>query len=215
MKYTLYILTEGTTIATQEIIAPEHDGFLLGVYLEELSRGGIGYRTTLRGLTRALWNEAMDFNTVFADFDDVVRIGLRRAWFAGAAECGISPGELSPEELMEMRRVIFNESARIFGLLNWVVDNNRVTGTRFRAVIRPRVDMWALRWQDVFTRARLLACSNQKYRWGFNALGHTKDPCNTCKVKLKDKVKRASFWHRAQVQPQNPPNSKLDCEGWG
>jgi len=214
MKYTLYALADSNTITAQEIEAPERDGFLLGVDLAELSRRGLQYRRTLRGLTRALWNEAMDFEAVFADFDDEVRIGLRESWLLGAAECGISPDELSPEERQELQRVIASESSRVFSFLDWIVDHNRATGGKF-GVIKSRVDMWALRWDDVFTRARLLACSNQKFRWGFNALGHTKDPCDTCKIKLKDKVKRASFWHRAQVQPQNPPNDKLDCGGWG
>lgn len=214
MKYTLYTLTESHTITAQEIETPEHDGFLMGVHLEELSRRGNAYRRTLRGLARALWNSAMDFETVFADFDDEVRIQLREAWLLGARECGISPDELSPEERIEMRRVIASEGSRIFPFLDWIVDNNKATGGKF-GPIKARADMWALRYDDVVTRARLMACANQKFRWGFNALGHTEKPCNTCKVKLKDKVKRASFWHRAQVQPQNPPNSKLDCEGWG
>ena len=214
MKYKIYTLSNTHTITAQEVEAPERDGYLIGVDLAELSRRANEYRRNLRGLSRALWNEAMDFYQVFADFDDNVRIGLRNAWAAGALECGIAEEDLTPEELTARNRVISSEVNRIFGFLDWIVDHNKASGGKFRP-IKARADMWALRWDDVFSRARLMACSNQKFLWDFNALGVTKDPCNTCEHKLAGKVKRASFWARVGVQPQNPPNSKLDCEGWG
>ena len=71
-----------------------------------------------------------------------------------------------------------------------------------------RAELWALRYQDVKTRGRMMACGDQKFKW---VLGPT-EHCSTC-AKLAGLVHRGSQW-RNYVLPQNPPNEQLECGGW-
>ena len=179
------------------------------VYLEELSRRAGEYRRNLRGITRALWNGAMSFDQAFADFDDNVRIGLRNAWHYGARQCGIQPADLTPEELTAMRQVIAQEESRVFPFLDWAHLNNKASGGKF-GPIKARADMWALRWDDVASRARLMACADKALEW---VQGPTSDKCPTC-TRMNGKVKRASQWQRNGVHPRAPKNRTIQCEGW-
>lgn len=184
------------------------------VELAELSRKAGEYARELRGIARALWNGSMDFDQAFSLFTSTIRLRLQSAWYEGAKACGILPAELSPEELMAMGSVIASEDSRVYQFLDWILQNNKASGGKFAPVQR-RANTWALRYDDVVNRAKLQACADQKLEWVFNALGVTKSPCYTCQVKLNGKVKRASYWRRVGVQPQNPPNAMLECGGWG
>jgi len=154
----------------------------------------------------------MSFDQAFADFADNVRIGLRNAWRDGAKECGIEFSELTPEELSAMNQVIAREESRVFPFMDWIDLNSKANGGKFRPV-QARADMWALRYDDVVTRAKLMACADQKLRWTINAVRVVKENCKSC-LKLDGKVKRASYWARENVHPQQPPNPNLECGGW-
>ena len=73
-----------------------------------------------------------------------------------------------------------------------------------------RAQLWVNRYNDVKSEAQILACKDQKLRWD---LGLTEKHCRTCYA-LNGKVKRASFWKKLGVRPQNAPNYLLECEGW-
>lgn len=213
MKYKIYTVTDGTTIAVTEAAIPEdNNGFLQTGEIAEQSARASSYGRDIRGIVRGLWGGVIDINQAFALLSDTVRIGLTRAWHEGAAECGIQPSELSPEELMTLRHIIAGEDRRIFPFLLTIDDGSKANGGRL-APLLSRAAMWALRYDDVVARAKLMACADQKTRWTINYHRVIKDNCPSC-LKLEDKVKRNGYWYTAQVQPQNPPNQKLKCGGW-
>lgn len=210
MQFTRYTLADDCLILSESIIIDEDDGYI--DIDTPLSESAASYARDLRGIARALWNGSMDFDQSFALFQDTVRLGLTRAWYEGAKECGIQPSELSPEELTALRDVLYSENIHIFGFLDYVQLNNKKSGGKF-GVLSSRIDTWALRYPDVINRAKLMACADQKLEWMNNAVRVVKVNCSSC-LRLNGKVKRASYWQRVDVHPQMPPNPKLECGGW-
>jgi hypothetical protein len=239
VRYSIYAIEEGTQVVVSEaeapelrcdacgatwlyqplsyIIAPcpycEADITLIGggsAVAEQTNAGS--YARDIRGVVRALWSGAIDYDQAFTIMLDTIRLGLTAAWHEGAKECGILPAELSPEERTALLALIANEQSHIGGLLSYVDAGSKKNGGKLRDVL-PRADLWGLRYVDAYNRARILACADQKARWTINHVRQVKENCNSC-LKLNGKVKRFSYWRREQVQPQNPPNPKLECGGW-
>ncbi len=209
MKYNIYTVINGMTIVVTEIEAPECDGFLIGIDLEEQSGRASQYGRDIRGIVRGLWNGSIGFNQAFVLFSDTVRIGLTRAWHQGALECAINPADLTPEELTAMRQVIAREDLRIFGFIDAIEAGSKANGGKF-APLKSRAAMWALRYDDVVTRAKLMACADQPLEW---VQGPTSDQCPTC-TRMNGKVKRASAWKRNGVYPRAPENPTIQCKGF-
>lgn len=178
----------------------------------ELSvHGTAAYRRALRAAANGLWSGAIDF----VQFYDTVEIAMTRhltlSWYEGAKECGITPAELTPEERQALQTAIIGEAGHIFTFGDFVEQNSKANGGK-RGVVYERVEMWVLRARDVKNQARVMACADQKLEW---VRGPTLEGCTTCDIKLSGKVKRASYWARIGVRPQNPPNPLLECGGWG
>ena len=178
------------------------------------TKGASNYRSGIRAASRGLWVGALDYYDAYEAMSATIRMGIRTAWHEGAAKCGINPNELSPEEQNQLRRRTFDEMNRIDAFLVWIEGRTKALGGKLGPV-HARAEVWVNRYNDVRNEAKVMACGDRKLKWVFNALGVTKNPCNTCQYKLNGKVKRASYWRDRDVRPQNPPNNKLDCEGWG
>ena len=205
MQFTRYALADDhITILSESVIIAEDDSYL--DVDTPLTESASSYAKDLRGITRALWNGSMDFDQTFAMFQDNVRIGLTRAWYEGAKECGIQPSELSPEELTALRDILYSEDTHIFGFLDYVELNSKESGGKF-APILSRVDLWANRYLDVVNRAKMMSCADRKMAW---RLGPTEEHCVDCN-RLNGKVKRASQWARYNIRPQSP---QLSCHGF-
>ena len=181
--------------------------------LSEQSAGAANYRRGIVSAAKALWLGAMDYYQAFDALDTAIRQGIPRAWYEGAKICGIAPNELSPEERTAMQSALFNQTSYINGFLMFVEDNSKASGGKW-STVAARTNTWVNRYNDIVNQAKVSACADQKLEWVFNALGVTKNPCNTCQNKLNGKVKRASYWERVGVRPQNAPNPMLDCSGW-
>ena len=184
---------------------------IVGLLIEQAG-GASAYGLSIRAVVRALWGGLVDYYQAFDDFQVAVRLGLTRAWYEGAALCGIDPIDLSPAERQAITSVIFTEFNSIDGFLFAIEQGSKANGGKI-APLLSRADMWALRYPDVMARAQLMACSDQKLEWGINVVRNIKENCSSC-LKLNGKVKRASYWARVGVQPQNPPNDRLVCQGW-
>ena len=167
------------------------------------------YQKDIRGVMRAFWNGTVDFDQFFDLMLDTVRLGLTRIWNAGAAECGIQPSELSPEEKTKLAQMINSENTHIFEVADFIEQNSKANGGKFRQIL-PRAALWGQRGLDAFNQAKILACGDQKLKWNYDP---AKENCPSCK-RLNGKVKRASFWRRSGIRPQNPPNNSIACGGW-
>ena len=142
----------------------------------------------------------------------IIHSGITTAWYEGAAACGISPADLSPEEKTALRQAIFHETNYI-GRLAQVVEAGSKANSGKLGPLMALTPPWINRYQDIVNRAKVAACADKKLRWTLHGAHPTKDPCSTC-VRLDGKVKRASYWKRVGVQPQSPPNPSLECLGW-
>lgn len=205
-EYTKYTVADDHLTILSEVVTYEPPE------ITTLSEQAAGYRRDINGIVRSVWNSTMAVEQGFELFEDSVRFHLTRAWYAGAKECGISPNELSLDERNQLRSVIASETARIFSFLLEVEEGNKAAGVLFGRY-RSRVDTWALRYPDVQNRARVMACGDKKLEWVINYTRNVKNNCSSC-MKLSGKVKRGSTWQRLGIQPQNPPNDLLVCQGW-
>jgi hypothetical protein len=181
-------------------------------YVPVSEQGAGAYTKDIRGIIRAMWQGKMDYDQAWVQMLLTIELGLTAAWYEGALLCKVSPSELSPDERMELRDVIHKEQTYITNLLSFVDANSKANGGKLKSVL-PRADTWGLRYADVVNRAKLMACADQKLQWTINYVRKVKQNCKSC-LKLDGKVKRTSYWAREEVQPQNPPNPKLDCGGW-
>lgn len=167
------------------------------------------YARNIRGAVRALWSGVMDFDQFFDLMISTIRLGLRRNWFIGAADCGIQPGELSPQEKSALEGVIFSEINRIGGFANAIEAGSKANGGLLRAQLA-RASLWSSRALDVQNRAKVMACADKKLKW---IRGPTSDGCRTC-IKMDGKVKRGSYWEGRGPHPQAPANGTIECQGW-
>lgn len=179
-----------------------------------MSAGSVNYRNGIRSAVRSLWLSASDYYQFADTMDVVVHHGLTLAYHEGAKACGILPAELSPTERAELRQAIASEVSHIDAFATVIEAGSKANGGKL-APLFAKAETWILRYKDVVNQAKVSTCGDQKLEWVWQALGVTKNPCGTCKDKLNGKIKRASYWARVGVRPQNPPNPYLECEGWG
>lgn len=167
------------------------------------------YARNVRGVVRALWSGAIDYDQFYELLSSTVRNGLTRNWYAGAQEAGISPSDLSPQERQKLAEMIYSETSRIDGFASAILEGSKANGGKF-ADFSSRTNAWSMRAQDAQNTARMMADGDVKLKW---VMDPQKEHCPSC-AKLSDKVKRASYWQKLGVQPQSPPNPVLKCGGW-
>lgn len=167
------------------------------------------YRANLRSVTRGYWSGVLDLNQFYDQMRATMNTRLQQAWDEGAAECGIRPDEYTPEEQIALANGIANELNQLPGLALRVDQNSKVNKGKLTPLLDRVSSLWLDRYNDFKNRARLMACKDQKLEWIYGDTEH----CTTCAA-LNGKVKRGSFWQTSGYQPQNPPNSALECGGW-
>lgn len=167
------------------------------------------YRTALRSVTRGYWSGVIDLNQFFDEMRTAMNRRLTQAWDEGAAECGIKPDEYTIEEQLALGNAISKELSNLpdFALR---IDQNKVNEGKLAPLLDRAGTLWGNRYNDLKNRAKVLACKDQKLEW---IIGPTEEHCPSCS-RLNGKVKRGSVWQSSGVQPQNPPNGRLQCGGW-
>lgn len=135
--------------------------------------------------------------------------GITSAWYEGAAQCGILPEELTIDEIKMMRFRISEQMNHLNSFAEAIESGSKENKGKLTPLMQ-RAQLWVNRFNSVVNEARVMACKDQKLKW---VLGATEKHCRTCAA-LNGKVKRASFWKKLGVRPQNAPNPMLECEGW-
>lgn len=236
MKYNVYAVSDGTTINVSEAIAWEcHCDICLSRWIVECVGGPFDcpycaslietgraldsvaeqstraseYKRDLMSAGRGLWLGVIDEFQAWESIEITVRRGLTQAYYEGIQECGIEPSEMTPEERQQLNQAIFNETAHIDGLVDFIIANSKANDGKLKTVMG-RIDLWVLRYSDVAARARLMACGNRKLKW---VQGPTSDSCPTC-TSMNGKVKRASYWQEKGPHPKAPPNPTIQCSGY-
>lgn len=168
------------------------------------------YRKSLRDNVRGLWGGVLDRDQFYDAMTATQQRRLPQAFYEGAKDCGILPADLSPEERNALQQAMVNEMSFILKFADDIMAGSKAKGGKLQPFLA-RVERWAARYTDLQSRARVMACGDQKLQW---VMGATKEHCNSC-LRLSNKVKRASYWRRVNVYPQNPPNPNLECNGFG
>ena len=167
------------------------------------------YLRSLRSIARGVWKGVIDYFQAYDSLDLAIKRGITKAWYEGLKEAGIEPAEMNEDEKAALRGMIVNETVRIDNLIDYCDKNSQANGGKW-GTCDSRVKMWALRAKEAKSTALTMAKSDPKLIW---TLGATEEHCKTCN-KLHSKVKRASYWARIGVKPQNPPNPMLECQGY-
>ena len=141
------------------------------------------YRRSIRGSVRALWKGFFTLQEFAESMWDVIESGLTRAWYTGAADCGIMPDELSMDEHVALAEAILREAEWIGGFAA-AIEQSKLLTPMFK-----RADIWIGRWEGVRSEARIMACADQKLEW---VQGPSEEGCTSCS-RLAGKVKRASL----------------------
>ena len=166
------------------------------------------YGLAIRGAVRALWKGLIDADQFYDWMSGSIWRGLTGAWYAGAEECGIQPTELSPAERSALQLVIAEEINHVGEFAASIMGFSKERGGKLAYHLN-RAKMWTARWQDVQTRAKIMACADEKLTWIYGDTEH----CDSC-WSLHGKTKRASYWQSQGIMPQAPPNPRLKCGGW-
>lgn len=173
------------------------------VYVKARSTGHSFFLQTVRANIRALWTEEWDLSDFINSMRNTIHTFYYRAWFEGAAECGIMPDEISNQESFWLRSRILTDQLYSDKLGLDVDENNKRHGGKLYSFYA-RADLWANNYNEVRNMAQLMSCHDQKEEWVITA----KESCPSCK-KMAGIVKRASFWREHDVYPQH--RGKLEC----
>ena len=170
-----------------------------------MADGESQYRAALRAAVRGLWGGAMDYGDFYDAMDAAIERGFTAAQREGAAECGISPDEMTTDEKKALQSAIVKERGFIDGFAEYIEAHDKAHDGKLEPLFS-RVNRWVDRYNDVRNRAKLMACGDKKLEW---VLGmYKKEHCPSC-IKLAGVIKRASFWQEHDVRPQHP--TKLQC----
>lgn len=130
-----------------------------------------------------------------------------RAWREGMRAVGMDPNDMTDEEKDALAQEIDKEDDYVLDFAEEILQAREGNEPYERFISRAQA--WANRYNDIVTKAKLMADKDQKLEWVLGDAEH----CSSC-IKLNGLVKRASQWIKYAVQPQNPPNDKLVCKGY-
>lgn len=165
------------------------------------------YGRSIRSAVRLLWSGDIRIDDFFAMMSSTIERGLTRAWFDGAARCGIRPDELTTKETDALRRLIIKEKSYIFNFGIAIESGNQESGGKLKPFL-DRAAMWVQRPLQAFQLGESYACADKKKMWRLGQREH----CNDC-PRLDGKVKRLSWWREHNLIPRTPGQA-TQCAGW-
>lgn len=179
------------------------------ITLQEATGRESRYGINVRGNVRAFWRGLITYGQFIDSMLSTIRRGLTIAWYEGMKICGLKPEDMTSAENSHLENIIFVEFSKLHGLADWLVENTRQLGGKFKDLLY-RLTLWIGRYSDVVNQAKLLACKDKLLIWDVTA---GKKHCPSC-ASLEGIVKRASEWLKAGIFPKRPENHNLDCGGW-
>lgn len=175
--------------------------------LSEAASIDADYGLSIRANIRMLWTGEVQLEDFYGLMLSTIDRGLTRAWFQGAAKCGILPDELTTVEIEALRKLIAKEKSYVFGFAMAIEAGSKANGGKL-GVQLSRSKMWVNRALEAFNRGQAMACADAKAVWILGKAEH----CNDC-PRLNGKVKRFSWWIENNLIPQTPGQS-TECGGW-
>jgi hypothetical protein len=168
----------------------------------------VRFRRNLRRHIYHLWSGKIDRLKFTRQMIDTIHDGLRHAFRLGLLDVGIRAHEMTAEEKTKLGHVITSQYDAIRGLADFILEREKGKGKLAQVLVR--LPIWVNAFHSVRNMARMSAEGDPKMKW---VLDPAKEHCPSC-LKLKNKVKRLSYWKKVGVLPRNYPNDKLACGGW-
>lgn len=181
---------------------------IVGAEMEEgIETGGLSlYQRTIHSAFYGLWGGAIDKQGFITMLEDVIDIGLRRAWREGMAAVGLSWEDRSQEEEATLSQLIIEQWGYVPEVADWIEANNKESGFLLKD-LSYRESLWVNAYQKAYNQALQMASNDPKVEW---VLGATENNCSSCS-KYAGKVKRASYWQKIGAVPQS---KNLSCKGY-
>jgi hypothetical protein len=144
------------------------------------------------------------------EFEDVmlkqIEFQFRRGWLAGLRELGV---EMTPAMELELDAAMVEEIGYVQGLMDDIVQAARDESGYDQ--FRPRVRMWANRWDEMRNRALIFAGGETPLTW---KLGKTEEHCTDC-LGYANTTRTANDWQRIYEETGHRPQSRdLECHGY-
>lgn len=181
--------------------------------LEYIKRGYVKTEGTYR---RQVWNAMRDLfsgNTdefeFIDDFNSYIDNQFTRAWNAGAREMGVNPSQFTDADITALADLMSAEQGYMLQLADDILGakNSGLTLDQFRAQFGGRADMWANRYNEIQSLARVHFGGKRMLIWVY---GGTEDHCADCEA-LEGTVATAEDW---AAYPLKPQSRALECHGY-
>lgn len=169
----------------------------------EAVKSAASYGAALRAAVRGLWNGTYDQFEFFEAMEAAIRRGFSEAWREGMLEVGLSPEDMTPDEQLQLDRMIYEELGFIFNFADAISQQSKENG----GALQPQLDRtqkWVARYTNVKNQALQAAKNDPVLEWVL----HAQESCPSC-LKLSGQRRRSSVWARLDIRPQHP--TKLEC----
>jgi len=167
--------------------------------------GQLDYQRSLRLSIHALWGDKISLFDFIDSATATIRRGFSRAFYEGAAVCGISPAELTSFEINALQTEINQESLYLLKFASTISQERK--GDQLLRAHLTRLPMWVNRYEMMRNLGQVYACKDQKLAW---VIGPTREHCADC-LRLDGRVYRASTW---QSSGWVPKGRSLACGGY-
>jgi hypothetical protein len=108
--------------------------------------------------------------------------------------------------MLEIQDYLQEQAQYLPGFSDFIQANNKASGAKLNA-LDVRVDMWANRYQEVTSMAKLYHIENQPLEWVMNP---RKEHCADCAA-LNGRVYSKKTWDKYNLRPQM---HELECKGF-
>jgi len=168
--------------------------------------GQADYKRNIRSPVYGLWSGKINLSEFIDSMLLGIRVGFTRAWYQGAAECGIKPSELTKTELDKLANEIALETSYVSKVGKDIERNSKAEGGKW-APFQKRLSLWANKYDTVYNMAMPYACKDKKLVWLVNP---KKKHCKDC-LRMSGRVYRASVWKKYNISPRM---RSLACGGF-
>lgn len=162
------------------------------------------FRRAIRAEARALFLGLSDLFLFTDSMLSALQRGYRQAWLEGSSSCGITEDELKESELQAIENAVNRDAAFLPRYADWILDQARAE--KKISTVLARADLWANAYNGLVAEAKLVTCSDQKYRWDVGPTEH----CSDC-MAYWGRVHRGSVWNAVGARPQS---RALECGGY-
>jgi len=171
----------------------------------ERAADAVQYKANLRSCVYGLWSGQFSRAEFRSAMKSAIENGLTDSWVEALKSIGLTEDDMTEEEGEVLAEAILSEYSHIDGFADAIEAGSKANGGKL-AALQHRLGLWVNRYNQVRSRALLMAGSNPPLRWEFGDTDH----CSDCQY-ANGKVYRASVWTKWGWETQS---QDLECNGY-